>query len=80
MKFFAEESCGQCTPCRVGTAKALELMEAARWDQALLEELSVGDGGRIHLRPGTGGAESDTLRGEVFSDEIDEVSVIGVNR
>ncbi len=40
MKFFAEESCGQCTPCRVGTAKALQLMAAPRWDQGLLEELS----------------------------------------
>ena len=40
MKFFAEESCGQCTPCRVGTAKALGLMEKPRWDQGLLEELS----------------------------------------
>ncbi len=40
MKFFADESCGQCTPCRVGTAKALKLMERPRWDQALLEELS----------------------------------------
>ena len=41
MKFFSDESCGQCTPCRVGTAKALKLMEAQRWDQGLLEELSV---------------------------------------
>jgi formate dehydrogenase len=41
MKFFAEESCGQCTPCRVGTAKALKLMESPRWNQGLLEELSV---------------------------------------
>ena len=41
MKFFAEESCGQCTPCRVGTAKALKLMEAPRWNRGLLEELSV---------------------------------------
>ena len=41
MKFFAEESCGQCTPCRVGTAKALQLMQAPRWNKALLEELSV---------------------------------------
>jgi NADH:ubiquinone oxidoreductase subunit F (NADH-binding) len=40
MKFFSEESCGQCTPCRVGTAKALNLMQAPRWDQGLLEELS----------------------------------------
>ena len=41
MKFFADESCGQCTPCRVGTAKALGLMAERRWDGALLEELSV---------------------------------------
>ena len=40
MKFFAEESCGQCTPCRVGTAKALNLMNKLTWDQGLLEELS----------------------------------------
>ncbi len=40
MKFFADESCGQCTPCRVGTAKALNLMQAAKWDKPLLEELS----------------------------------------
>jgi formate dehydrogenase len=40
MKFFADESCGQCTPCRVGTVKALQLMEARRWDQPLLQELS----------------------------------------
>jgi len=41
MRFFEHESCGQCTPCRVGTAKAVHLMEAPKWDQALLEELSV---------------------------------------
>jgi formate dehydrogenase len=41
MKFFADESCGQCTPCRVGTAKALNLMQERRWDQGLLEALSV---------------------------------------
>ena len=41
MRFFEHESCGQCTPCRVGTAKAATLMEAKRWDNALLEELSV---------------------------------------
>ena len=41
MKFFSEESCGQCTPCRVGTAKALALMQDRRWQQGLLEELSV---------------------------------------
>ena len=40
MRFFAHESCGQCTPCRVGTDKAAQLMEAAHWDQATLEDLS----------------------------------------
>jgi formate dehydrogenase len=40
MRFFADESCGQCTPCRVGTAKALRLMEQERWDEPLLTELS----------------------------------------
>ncbi len=40
MRFFAHESCGQCTPCRAGTAKALELMQAPQWDKPLLEELS----------------------------------------
>ena len=40
MKFFADESCGQCTPCRVGTAKALNLMQAPKWNTQLLEELS----------------------------------------
>jgi formate dehydrogenase len=40
MKFFADESCGQCTPCRVGTEKALELMRARKWDEPLLKELS----------------------------------------
>lgn len=41
MKFFEEESCGQCTPCRVGTAKAAILMKEKNWDQELLEELSA---------------------------------------
>ena len=41
MRFFAHESCGQCTPCRVGTAKAVMLMEAPQWDAATLEDLNV---------------------------------------
>jgi formate dehydrogenase len=40
MRFFEDESCGQCTPCRVGTAKAGALMQAPQWDAALLGELS----------------------------------------
>jgi formate dehydrogenase beta subunit len=40
MKFFHDESCGKCTPCRVGTGKAVTLMEERKWNQALLNELS----------------------------------------
>jgi formate dehydrogenase len=40
MKFFHDESCGKCTPCRVGTGKAVALMEEAKWNQPLLNELS----------------------------------------
>ena len=41
MRFFAHESCGQCTPCRVGTAKAVALMDAPVWDNTTLEDLNI---------------------------------------
>jgi formate dehydrogenase beta subunit len=41
LKFFEDESCGQCTPCRVGCEKAVKLMENERWDTDLLNELST---------------------------------------
>ncbi len=41
MRFFQDESCGQCTPCRVGTAKAVRLLESDNWDQDLLGDLST---------------------------------------
>jgi formate dehydrogenase len=40
MKFFHDESCGKCTPCRVGTGKAVTLMQERTWNQPLLNELS----------------------------------------
>jgi formate dehydrogenase len=40
MRFFEDESCGQCTPCRVGTEKAVKLMSAPTWDKPLLAELA----------------------------------------
>ena len=40
MRFFKDESCGQCTPCRVGSAKALALMQDRPWNRTLLAELS----------------------------------------
>ena len=39
LRFFEDESCGQCTPCRVGCEKAVKLMQADKWDQPLLEDL-----------------------------------------
>lgn len=41
LRFFEDESCGQCTPCRVGCEKAVKLMQEDRWNQGLLEELST---------------------------------------
>ena len=41
LRFFEDESCGQCTPCRVGCEKAVKLMQEEHWDQELLEELST---------------------------------------
>ena len=41
LRFFEDESCGQCTPCRVGCEKAVKLMQAERWDTELLEDLSA---------------------------------------
>ncbi len=41
LRFFEDESCGQCTPCRVGCEKAVKLMSAGVWNDELLKELSV---------------------------------------
>ena len=41
LRFFEDESCGQCTPCRVGCEKVVKLMQAETWDQELLEDLSA---------------------------------------
>jgi formate dehydrogenase beta subunit len=41
VRFFHHESCGQCTPCRVGTAKAAQIMDQPKWDLALLADLSL---------------------------------------
>ena len=39
LRFFEDESCGQCTPCRAGCSKAVQLMQADNWDQPLLQDL-----------------------------------------
>jgi len=70
MRFFAHESCGQCTPCRVGTQKAAELMVHPQWDQNLLDELArVMEDASIC---GLGQAASNPLRSVIrhFSEEI----------
>ena len=41
MHFFEHESCGQCTPCRVGTSKAAKLMQSKSWDKKTLEDLAT---------------------------------------
>jgi len=41
VKFFEDESCGQCTPCRVGTEKAAKLMATGPWNEDLLNDLSA---------------------------------------
>jgi formate dehydrogenase len=40
MRFFEDESCGQCTPCRVGTEKAVRIMSEKKWNRTLLDELA----------------------------------------
>src|SRR5690606_13325474 len=41
MRFFEDESCGQCTPCRAGKEKAVKLVQQGPWDEALLNELAA---------------------------------------
>ena len=41
LRFFEDESCGQCTPCRVGTEKAIAVLQQSRWDEALLQDLAA---------------------------------------
>ena len=67
MRFFEHESCGQCTPCRNGTAKASILMASRRWDLPLPRRPVAGDARRVDLRPRPGGAEPDRLRRQVLS-------------
>ena len=70
MRFFEDESCGQCTPCRVGTEKAALLMERPVWDAGLLDELTPGDARRLDLRPRPGGLNPLTSVIKYFPDEF----------
>src|SRR3569623_1149486 len=75
MKFFEDESCGQCTPCRVGTQKAARLMQKPDWNRALLEELSQAM--RDASICGLGQAASTPLAtvSKYFPDEFKEAAV-----
>lgn len=74
MKFFEDESCGQCTPCRVGTQKAALLMQQPVWNRALLEELSQAM--RDASICGLGQAASNPLSSVIkyFPDEFKEAA------
>ena len=66
MQFFEHESCGQCTPCRVGTAKAAQLMQSPKWDKGLLEELSVAMADASICGLGQAAPNPDSLRHETL--------------
>jgi NADH:ubiquinone oxidoreductase subunit F (NADH-binding)/NADH:ubiquinone oxidoreductase subunit E len=74
MKFFEHESCGQCTPCRVGTAKAARLMQAPAWDAQTLDDLAqvMGDASIC----GLGQAAPNPIRcvQKYFPDEVNEAA------
>jgi NADH:ubiquinone oxidoreductase subunit F (NADH-binding) len=66
MRFFAHESCGKCTPCRVGTQKAAELMAREAWDTGAADRAGADHAGRLDLRPRPGGAEPAAVGAEVL--------------
>jgi formate dehydrogenase beta subunit len=70
LRFFEDESCGQCTPCRVGCEKAVKLMQAESWDRGLLEELSQAMADASIC--GLGQAAPNPIRSVIahFSDEV----------
>ena len=70
LKFFEDESCGQCTPCRVGCEKAVKLMENEEWDTELLEEVcnTMVDASICGLGQAAPNAIKSTIK--YFNDEI----------
>ena len=65
-RFFEDESCGQCTPCRVGTEKAVKLMERPRLGRDAARRADQGDDRRLDLRPRPGGDEPGEDGAEAF--------------
>ncbi|MDE2417576.1 MAG: NAD(P)H-dependent oxidoreductase subunit E [Burkholderiales bacterium] len=72
MRFLADESCGQCTPCRVGTAKAAQLMAEPQWDAETLDDLALVMGDASIC--GLGQAAPNPIRSihKYFPDEVGE--------
>ncbi|CUH83374.1 NAD(P)H-dependent oxidoreductase subunit E [Thalassovita mediterranea] len=70
LRFFEDESCGQCTPCRVGCEKAVKLMQADRWDQSLLEELCTTMGDASICGLGQAAPNPIRLTMKHFADEV----------
>ena len=70
LRFFEDESCGQCTPCRVGCEKAVKLMQADSWDQPLLEELCIAMADASICGLGQAAPNPIKLVMKHFSDEI----------
>ncbi len=70
LRFFEDESCGQCTPCRVGCEKAVKLMQADKWDQPLLEELCTAMGDASICGLGQAAPNPIRLTMKHFPDEV----------
>ena len=70
MRFFEDESCGQCTPCRVGTQKAAILMERPVWNRELLDELSQAMRDASICGLGQAASNPLTIRHQIFSGRI----------
>jgi formate dehydrogenase len=70
LRFFEDESCGQCTPCRVGCEKAVKLMQAEKWDQPLLEELCQAMGDASICGLGQAAPNPIRLTMKHFADEV----------
>ncbi len=70
LRFFEDESCGQCTPCRVGCEKAVKLMQADRWDQPLLEDVCTAMADASICGLGQAAPNPIRLVMKHFSDEI----------
>jgi formate dehydrogenase len=80
LRFFEDESCGQCTPCRAGTEKAVKIMSQPRWDEALLEDLKqvMGDASIC----GLGQAAMNPVRSVMtyFRDDLEPSPLAGEGR